>query len=66
MAVEIQKQVKITISGEDVEVLKSICDLARRFSDLQGFRADGKRGMCEFDASQMVDIGRVMMDVFKA
>lgn len=61
---EIEKKIKITVDGDDVETVKRICELASRYISASGAKAED--GVDEFCASEVQQIESAMRIVFDA
>ncbi len=64
--VKINKQIEIVIDGDDVETLKNICELARRYIDQHKKHEGDERTVDEYTTQQRGAMENLMQEIFDA
>lgn len=67
--VKVEKDITVTITGSDVDTLKNLAELARRFLDKHKTLNNGVTGewvVAEFDVRQVNQMQELMSAIFEA
>lgn len=64
MPITIKKQIHITVDGDDVQTLKDVCELARRFMQGRMHMLNGAPAIAEYNAKETQAISSLMEKIF--
>lgn len=66
MPITVKKQIHITIDGDDVQTLKDVCELARRFMQGRTHMLNGAPVIAEYNANETQAINSLIEKIFNA